>query len=44
MTRIHDLLDRPDFETLFLEELGWDRVEDPDSMVVSDEALGGNRP
>ena len=43
MTRIRDLLDRKDFETLFLEELGWDRVEDPDSMVVSDDALGGNQ-
>ena len=43
MTRIHDLLDRQDLETLFLEELGWDRVENPDSMAVSDEALGGNR-
>ena len=27
MSRIHDLLDRQDFETLFLEELGWDRVD-----------------
>ena len=44
MTRTRDLLDRQDFETLFFEELGWDRVEDPDSMAVSDEALGGNRP
>lgn len=43
MTRIRDLMDQQDFETLFLEELGWDRVEDPDSMVVSDEALGGHR-
>ena len=43
MARFRDLLDRQDFDTLFLEELGWDRVEDPDSMEVSDEALGGNR-
>ena len=43
MTRIRDLLDQKDFETLFLEELGWDRVADPDSMAVPDTALGGNR-
>ena len=43
MSRIHDLLDRQDFETLFLEELGWDRVTDPDSMAVSDEELVGSQ-
>ena len=42
MSRIHDLLDRQDFETLFLEELGWDRVTDPDGMVISDEELVGS--
>lgn len=43
MSRIHDLLDRQDFETLFLEELGWDRVTDPDGMAVSDEELVGSQ-
>ena len=43
MSRIHDLLDRQDFETLFIEELGWDRVTDPDSMAVSDEELVGSQ-
>ena len=40
MTRIRDLLDRQDFETLFLGELGWDRVEDPDSMAVAVSLFG----
>ncbi len=43
MPRIRDLLNRQDFETLFLEELGWDRVSAPEGMAVRDEALGGNR-
>ena len=41
MDTLHDLLDRREFETLFLDKLGWDRVAEPDSLAVAaDEADG----